>query len=62
MGRVIHNSIKKPLADDMLFGALKDGGEAVIDVFEGELKVTPKTKKLPLKTRKKGGKSELVDA
>ena len=44
MGRVIHRSIKKPLADDMLFGALKDGGEAVIDVIEaldGSVLLTP---------------------
>ena len=62
MSRVVHNHIKKPLADLMLFGALQGGGEAVIDLLDGELTVTPKTKKLALKKSKKGDKSELVDA
>ena len=34
MGRVIHTHVKKPLADLMLFGDLKDGGTAVIDVSD----------------------------
>ena len=36
MGRVVHRGIKRPLADLMLFGALKDGGLAVVDVHPGE--------------------------
>jgi len=37
MGRVVHKHIKMPLADLMLFGALKDGGTAHVDtVEEGE--------------------------
>ena len=32
MGRVIHQHIKRPLADLMLFGALKDGGVATVDI------------------------------
>ncbi len=62
MSRVVHNHIKKPLAELMLFGPLQEGGEAIIDLIDGELTVTPKTKKLPLKKTKKGDKSELVDA
>ncbi|MEC9391601.1 MAG: ATP-dependent Clp protease ATP-binding subunit ClpA [Myxococcota bacterium] len=58
MGRVVHNFIKKPLADLMLFGPLQDGGEAVIDLVDGKLTVTPKTQQLPLKE----SESELVDA
>ena len=58
MGRVVHNHIKKPLADLMLFGPLQDGGEAVIDLVDGELTVTPKTQQLPLKE----SEPELVDA
>ena len=58
MGRVVHNFIKKPLADLMLFGPLQDGGEAVIDMVDGTLTVTPKTQQLPLKE----SESELVDA
>jgi len=62
MSRVIHNHIKKPLADMMLFGALQGGGEAIIDIIDGELTVTPKTKKLPLKKSTKDDEPELVDA
>lgn len=38
MGRVIHNSIKQPLADLMLFGALQDGGVArlVVKTTDGK--------------------------
>ncbi len=36
MGRVVHNQIKMPLADLMLFGALKDGGVATVDAVEDE--------------------------
>ena len=61
MGRVVHNHIKKPLADLMLFGALSGGGEAVIDFIEGELTVTPKTQQLPLKDSPEDT-PELVDA
>ena len=61
MGRVVHNHIKKPLADLMLFGALSGGGEAVIDLIDGELTVTPKTQQLPLKDSPED-KPELVDA
>ncbi len=32
MGRVIRDRIKKPLADALLFGPLKDGGRLVVDV------------------------------
>ena len=61
MGRVVHNHIKKPLADLMLFGALSGGGEAVIDLIDGELTVTPKTQQLPLKDSSEDA-PELVDA
>ncbi|MFM2248942.1 MAG: hypothetical protein RL071_5017 [Pseudomonadota bacterium] len=40
MGRIIHQHIKRPLADLMLFGELKEGGVARIDVGEGGLVVT----------------------
>lgn len=35
MGRLIQNEIKKPLADQLLFGALRGGGKVLLDV-EGE--------------------------
>ena len=40
MGRVVHKHIKMPLADLMLFGALKDGGTAHVDaVADGDTTV-----------------------
>jgi ATP-dependent Clp protease ATP-binding subunit ClpA len=44
MARLVDNSLKKPLAEALLFGELKNGGTARFDV-EGEslkLKVEPK--------------------
>ena len=35
--RVIDNEIKRPLSRQMLFGSLKDGGEAMIDIKEGKI-------------------------
>ena len=31
MGRVIHENIKKPLANELLFGSLQNGGRVVVD-------------------------------
>ena len=61
MGRVVHNCIKKPLADLMLFGSLQDGGEAIIDLIDGQIEVRPKTQQLPLKDSPED-EPELVDA
>ena len=61
MGRVVHNYIKKPLADLMLFGSLQDGGEAIIDLIDGQIEVRPKTQQLPLKDSPED-EPELVDA
>jgi ATP-dependent Clp protease ATP-binding subunit ClpA len=60
MARVIQEHIKKPLADEVLFGKLKDGGHVrvalVTDEATGRTKlgfeypdgpVTPKPEKLP---------------
>jgi ATP-dependent Clp protease ATP-binding subunit ClpA len=43
MGRVIQAHVKRPLADEILFGALRHGGHAVIDVVDGKvvLQLTP---------------------
>jgi ATP-dependent Clp protease ATP-binding subunit ClpA len=70
MARVIQEHIKKPLADEVLFGKLKGGGHVRVvlvkdDVVEGKEKigfefvegpVTPKPEKLPV-TRKRKPKS-----
>jgi ATP-dependent Clp protease ATP-binding subunit ClpA len=37
MSRLIHEKIKQPLANEMLFGKLTDGGSAVVTEKEGEL-------------------------
>ena len=50
MNRVIHNEIKKPLAEMMLFGELKDGGTATADVqtVDGEEKIIIRASPLAL--------------
>ena len=37
MARLIREKIKKPLADELLFGKLADGGNVVITEKDGEL-------------------------
>ncbi|MBB1089289.1 ATP-dependent Clp protease ATP-binding subunit ClpA [Lysobacter sp. SG-8] len=48
MTRVIQDRIKRPLADELLFGKLVDGGRVMVDVKEGELEldVQPEPEKL----------------
>jgi ATP-dependent Clp protease ATP-binding subunit ClpA len=66
MARLIQETIKKPLADEVLFGKLKAGGHVrvmlVKDEESGESKlgfefpegpVTPKPEKIPIRTRPK---------
>ena len=37
--RLFGDKIKKPLAKEILFGTLKDGGRVVVDIIDGEIKV-----------------------
>lgn len=37
LGRVIQEKIKRPLAEEILFGKLADGGEAIVDFVDGAL-------------------------
>ena len=37
LARVIQDEVKKPMSDELLFGALKDGGKVKVGVKEGEL-------------------------
>lgn len=39
MARVIQDKIKRPLADELLFGKLINGGRVTIDVKDNELVV-----------------------
>ena len=48
MARVIQEKVKRPLADELLFGKLAEGGKVKLSVAEGELKVDTETaEKLP---------------
>ncbi len=38
MARLIQNEVKRPLADEILFGKLKNGGKVTIDEEDGELR------------------------
>jgi ATP-dependent Clp protease ATP-binding subunit ClpA len=37
LGRVIHDELKKPIGEELLFGKLEKGGSVDIDVVEGKL-------------------------
>jgi ATP-dependent Clp protease ATP-binding subunit ClpA len=37
LGRVIEDKVKRPLTEELLFGALENGGTATVDVEEGEV-------------------------
>src|SRR6187431_255004 len=65
MARVIQEHIKKPLADEVLFGKLKDGGHVKVVLIKDELgnsklgfeilegPITPKAEKIPEKRARK---------
>jgi ATP-dependent Clp protease ATP-binding subunit ClpA len=40
MGRLIQQKIREPLAEEILFGKLQHGGEAVVDLQDGEIVLT----------------------
>ena len=40
MARLIQSKIKEPLADELLFGKLQNGGQVVVDEKDGELVLT----------------------
>ena len=56
MKRVIQEQIKRPLADDLLFGDLTGGGEVLVDAPEDE------GKELKLKVSAKKGKQKVSPA
>ena len=37
MARVIQNEIKRPLADRILFGDLKEGGTVIVKIEDGKI-------------------------
>ena len=61
LGRVIQEHIKKPLAEELLFGKLKKGGTVVVKIEDGKMAFDfPKSGNLPAK-RKKGKVPALVE-
>jgi ATP-dependent Clp protease ATP-binding subunit ClpA len=46
LGRLIQDEVKKPLGDELLFGALEDGGHVRVDVVEATSATGKSTKKL----------------
>jgi ATP-dependent Clp protease ATP-binding subunit ClpA len=47
LGRLIQDEVKKPLGDELLFGALEDGGHVRIDVEDKKLKFSFESKSAP---------------
>ncbi|GAA4903806.1 ATP-dependent Clp protease ATP-binding subunit ClpA [Ferrimonas pelagia] len=48
MARVVQEQIKKPMANEILFGQLQKGGTAVIDIKDGELTFDYRSDKTPV--------------
>jgi ATP-dependent Clp protease ATP-binding subunit ClpA len=40
MARLVEQKLKKPLAEAMVFGSLKEGGTALADVDDGDIVLT----------------------
>ena len=59
LGRVIQEHIKKPLAEELLFGKLMKGGVVKVGVHKGELKLTLEG---PAKPQLSGNKPPLLTA
>ena len=47
LGRLIQDEVKKPLGDELLFGALEDGGHVRVDVKDDKLSFSFKAKAEP---------------
>ncbi|KZY54436.1 ATP-dependent Clp protease ATP-binding subunit ClpA [Erythrobacter sp. HI0063] len=67
MGRLIQDKIKQPLAEELLFGKLADGGEVHVTIKDGKpsfelTPAPPKTKKAASKTGAKKKKAPSADA
>ena len=67
LSRVIQESVKRPLAEELLFGKLEKGGLVCVSIDDGKIAfVYPEPKAPPPSRRKRGGKTpepeEPVDA
>jgi ATP-dependent Clp protease ATP-binding subunit ClpA len=47
MARLIQDQVKRPLANEMLFGSLREGGRAELDIANDELTITYVPAKAP---------------
>jgi ATP-dependent Clp protease ATP-binding subunit ClpA len=47
LGRLIQDEVKKPLGDELLFGALENGGHVKVDVQEQKLSFSFESKSVP---------------
>jgi ATP-dependent Clp protease ATP-binding subunit ClpA len=45
LGRVIEERIKRPLTEEILFGALEEGGKVTVDGVNGDLRLRFEAKK-----------------
>jgi ATP-dependent Clp protease ATP-binding subunit ClpA len=58
LGRVIQESVKRPLAEELLFGRLEKGGIARVSIEGGKIAFSyPEPKTAPPSRRKRGGKT-----
>ena len=58
LGRVIQESVKRPLAEELLFGKLEKGGVVCVSIEGDKVAFTyPKPKTAPPSRRKRGGKT-----
>ncbi|MGI8943140.1 MAG: ATP-dependent Clp protease ATP-binding subunit ClpA, partial [Qipengyuania sp.] len=60
MGRLIQEKIKQPLAEELLFGKLAEGGEVQVSVKDGKpsFELTPAPPKAKPKARKAAAKKK----
>ena len=55
LSRIIQEKVKKPLADELLFGKLAKGGQVIIEVVDGALSFEFQAKEKPPRPGKNGG-------
>ncbi|MGB7408465.1 MAG: ATP-dependent Clp protease ATP-binding subunit ClpA [Pontixanthobacter sp.] len=62
MGRLIQDKIKQPLAEELLFGKLADGGEVQVSMKDGKpaFETTPAPPKTPRKKKSAAKKSKVA--
>ena len=59
LGRLIQDSIKKPLAEELLFGSLKEGGTVFVELKKDKLMI--KTESVQKENKNKNKKVEIID-